>query len=119
MPVAIRLSRIGKKSEPFYRMVILDSRKKRDGACLENIGTYNGLTSEFVTFKPERFEAWVALGAQPSDTAKKLYRQYKNQKKETVAVAKTAEKASVSKAVKAKARVSEEQKSDDTPAKAA
>jgi small subunit ribosomal protein S16 len=117
MPVAIRLSRIGKKSEPYYRMVILDSRKKRDGACLENIGTINGLTGEFITFKPERFDAWVALGAQPSDTAKKLYRQYKNQKKETATVAKTTEKAP--KAVKAKARVSEEQKPEDTTTKSA
>ncbi len=115
MPVAIRLSRIGKKSAPFYRMVILDSRKKRDGACLENIGTYNGLTGQFVTFKPERFEAWVALGAQPSETAKKLYRQFKNQKKETE-VSPKATTAAASK--KAKARVTPEEKSPETSAKA-
>lgn len=77
MPVSIRLSRIGTKHKPFYRMVAVDSRKKRDGASLEVIGTYDGLKDEFVTFKPERFEAWVAQGAQPSDTAKKLYREYK------------------------------------------
>jgi small subunit ribosomal protein S16 len=77
MPVSIRLSRVGTKHKPFYRMVVLDSRKKRDGACLENIGTIDGLKGEFVIFKPERFDAWVAQGAQPSETAKKLYRQYK------------------------------------------
>ena len=58
-------------------MVVLDSRKKRDGACLENLGTLNGLKGEFITFNPERFDAWVAEGAQPSATAKRLYRQYK------------------------------------------
>lgn len=111
MPVAIRLSRIGTKSKPFYRMVVLDSRKKRDGACLENIGTYNGLTSEFVTFNPERFDAWVALGAKPSDTAKKLYRQYKGQKK-TETVVKTAAK--TPKVAKAKAAVVSEEQTQKT-----
>lgn len=116
MPVAIRLSRIGTKSKPFYRVVVLDSRKKRDGAYLENIGTYNGLTREIITFKPERFDAWVAQGAQPSDTAKKIYRYYK-QKQSSVA-AKPVEKAP--KATKAKARAAaapEEQPSADVSAK--
>ena len=77
MPVSIRLSRFGRKDLPFYRVVVVDSRKKRDGEFLETIGTYDGLKTKLVTFKPERFDAWVKLGAQPSDTAKKLYRLFK------------------------------------------
>ncbi len=89
MPVSIRLSRFGRKDLPFYRVVVVDSRKKRDGEFLENIGTYDGLKTKLVTFKPERYDAWVKLGAQPSDTAKKLYRLFK---KEGVKVAKSEEK---------------------------
>ncbi len=77
MPVAIRLSRIGTKHKPFFRMVVVDSRKKRDGECLENIGTYDGIKGELVRFDAERYDAWVKKGAQPSDTAKKLYRLFK------------------------------------------
>ncbi len=83
MPVSIRLSRVGTKHVPFYRVVVVDSRKKRDGEVLENIGTYDGLKSSLVTFKPERYDAWVKLGAQPSATAKKLYRLF--QKKQGAA----------------------------------
>ncbi len=77
MPVAIRLSRIGSKHKPFFRMVVVDSRKKRDGEVLENIGTYDAVKGELVRFESERFDAWVKQGAQPSDTAKKLYRFFK------------------------------------------
>lgn len=79
MPVSIRLSRIGTKHKPFFRMVVVDSRKKRDGEYIENIGTFDTLKSTFVTFSPERYDAWVAQGAQPSDSAKKLYRLFKKQ----------------------------------------
>ena len=44
--VKIRLSRIGKKHVPFYRIVAVDSREKRDGACLENLGTFDGLNTK-------------------------------------------------------------------------
>ena len=83
MPVAIRLSRIGTKHKPFFRMVVVDSRKKRDGECLENIGTYDGLKGELVRFDAERYDAWVKKGAQPSDTAKKLYRLFKKKNAKT------------------------------------
>ncbi len=79
MSVSIRLSLIGTKHVPFFRIVVVDSRKKRDGAVLENIGTYDGLKTKLVTFRPERYDAWVKLGAQPSDTAKKIYRLFKQQ----------------------------------------
>ena len=77
MPVAIRLSRIGTKHKPFFRVVVVDSRKKRDGAVLENIGTYDALKGELIRFEAERYDAWVKQGAQPSDSAKKLYRVFK------------------------------------------
>lgn len=74
MPVAIRFSRIGTKHKPFYRIVVVDSRKKRDGAVLENIGTYDTLKSSVVRFDTDRYDEWVKRGAQPSDSVKRLYR---------------------------------------------
>jgi len=74
MAVAIRLSRIGTKHKPFFRVVAVDSRKKRDGECLDNIGTYDALKGELVRFDAELYNAWIKKGAQPSDSAKKLYR---------------------------------------------
>jgi len=100
MPVSIRLSRIGTKSKPFFRVVVVDSRKKRDGAYLENIGTYNTLKASFVTFQPERYDAWVAQGAQPSDSAAKLYRQFKRTNVTPVAAEEVVAKAPKKKAAK-------------------
>ena len=79
MPVVIRLSRKGTKHVPYFRVVVVDSRKKCSGEVLETIGTYDALKASLVTFKSERYDAWVQVGAQPSDTAKKLYRLYKKQ----------------------------------------
>lgn len=80
MSVKIRLSRIGKKKVPFYRIVAIDSRAKRDGACLENLGTYDALNSKFVTFNVEGIDKWVAKGAIMTDSVKKLHKQYGRQK---------------------------------------
>src|SRR5579872_2073222 len=80
MPVAIRLSRVGTKHVPFFRVVVVDSRKKRDGAVLEVLGTYNALKTELVNFKADRYEDWISKGAQPSDTAKKVYKLNKMKK---------------------------------------
>ena len=77
MAVKIRLARIGKKSAPFYRIVAIDSRKKRDGEFLEDLGTYDGLKTKLVHFHEERINHWISLGAQPSETVKKLHRMYK------------------------------------------
>lgn len=79
MPVSIRLSRVGRKDLPFYRIVVIDSRKKRDGKYLEIIGTYDGFKTRLVTFKPDRYDAWIKVGAQPTDTAKKVYRLFKRE----------------------------------------
>lgn len=76
MAVKIRLSRIGKKHAPFYRIVAVDSRKKRDGAFLEDLGTYNPLNTKLVTFHEERVQYWLSQGAQPTDSVKKIHKLY-------------------------------------------
>jgi small subunit ribosomal protein S16 len=76
MAVRIRLSRIGKKKAPFYRIVAVDGRKKRDGAFLENLGSVNGLNGEIVQYHKDRIEYWLTQGAIPSDAVKKLHREY-------------------------------------------
>ncbi len=77
MAVKIRLSRIGKKNNPFFRVVAIDSRRKRDGKALEILGTYNPHTGEFIQFHNERIEAWIKLGAIASETVKKLQKLYR------------------------------------------
>ena len=77
MAVKIRLSRIGTTNRPFYRLVAVDSRKKRDGAIIENIGTYDGLNAKIVLFNEPSYLNWISKGAQPTDSAKKVYRLYK------------------------------------------
>lgn len=77
MAVTIRLSRIGKKHVPFYRLIAVDSRKKRDGKFLDNIGTFDLLKGSVVRFDEECYNKWIANGAIISDAAKKVYRLYK------------------------------------------
>ncbi|MEX0682390.1 MAG: 30S ribosomal protein S16 [Dehalococcoidia bacterium] len=69
----IRLSRVGKKKQPAYRIVVTDQRNPREGAHLEIIGQYNPLTEPItLKFHEERAVHWLKVGAQPSDTAAKL-----------------------------------------------
>lgn len=77
MSVKIRLSRIGKKQEPFYRIVAIDSRKKRDGECLQDLGTYDVVGGKIVTFDEAGYQAWISKGALPTDSALKIYRMFK------------------------------------------
>ena len=68
MAVKIRLTRMGSKKKPFYRINVADSRSPRDGRFIETVGTYNPLVAENqVTLKEDRVLAWLADGAQPSD----------------------------------------------------
>jgi len=69
--IAIRLSRLGRKKAPFYRVVAVDSGKKAVGAVLEILGTWNPAKKEF-TIKKDEVKAWIAKGAQVSPTVKKL-----------------------------------------------
>lgn len=73
MAVKIRLTRIGAKKQPSYRIVVKEARSKRDGSYLENIGFYNPLTSPTtVTVNKPRFDWWMAHGAQPTQIVNKL-----------------------------------------------
>jgi len=77
--VKIRLSRIGKKHVPFYRIVVVDSREKRDGFFIENLGTFDAIKTKIVQFNEARINDWVSKGAVMTDTVKKIYKMYKTQ----------------------------------------
>ncbi len=73
MAVVIRLARHGAKKKPFYRIVVADGERPRDGKYLENVGTYDPLIDPAkVTLKTERIQYWVDQGAKPSDTVRSL-----------------------------------------------
>lgn len=72
MAVKIRFTRIGKKHAPVYRIVATDSRRKRDGKCLENLGTYNPMTKEIVQFHADRIDYWISVGAIVTDSVQRL-----------------------------------------------
>lgn len=72
MAVKIRFTRVGKKHAPIYRIVAVDSRKKRDGEYLENLGTYNPLTKEIVQWHTDRIAHWESNGAIATDAVKRL-----------------------------------------------
>lgn len=76
MAVKIRLARVGKTGAPTYRIVAIDEQKKRDGACLEVIGSYDPKHGSFAQFHQDRFEHWISKGAQPTDVVKKLKKLY-------------------------------------------
>ena len=71
--VKIRLKRIGAKKAPFYRVVVADSRSPRDGKFIEEIGTYDPMADPSIfTVDAEKVKAWLAKGAQTTDTVKAL-----------------------------------------------
>ena len=72
MAVKIRLRRMGAKKRPFYRLVVADSRAKRDGSVIESIGTYMPLEAEKFNVNKEAALNWLKKGAQPTDTAKNI-----------------------------------------------
>ena len=72
MSVKIRLSRIGKKGRPYWRIIAVDSRKKRDGAFLDDLGTYDPIKHEVIQISTERINNWVAQGAECSPAVVKL-----------------------------------------------
>ena len=73
MAVKIRLNRMGAKKNPFYRIVVADSRAPRDGRFIEEIGTYNPLTDPVeIKIDSERAQQWIKNGAQPTDTVRAL-----------------------------------------------
>ncbi len=72
MSVKIRLTRTGKKNAPSYRIVAIDSRKKRDGESLEILGSYNPITGQVMNFNQESVDTWIKNGAEMSDAVKKI-----------------------------------------------
>ena len=73
MAVKIRLTRLGSKKAPFYRVVVADSRFTRDGRFVEEIGYYNPLTEPAeIKIDAEKAQKWLKNGAQPTDTVKSL-----------------------------------------------
>ena len=64
----IRLTRMGRKKKPFYRIVVTDSRKRRDGSWIESIGYYNPMSEpEVIKFDTERLAYWKGVGAKLSE----------------------------------------------------
>lgn len=71
--VKIRLQRQGKKKAPFYHIVVADSRSKRDGKIIEQLGTFDPMTDpRTVVLDKEKVEKWIKNGAKPTDTVKRL-----------------------------------------------
>jgi small subunit ribosomal protein S16 len=77
MAVHIRLTRKGRKKQPFYRIVVADSHAPRDGKFLDIVGTYDPMQEPAVVkLDQEKIELWLGKGAQPSTTVKSLLKRY-------------------------------------------
>lgn len=77
MAVKIRLKRLGNRNRPFYRLAAVDERSKRDGAVIEELGTYNPVDKvedRQVKLKLDRCAYWLSVGAQPSETVASILR---------------------------------------------
>ena len=73
MAVKMRLTRLGDKKTPFYRIVISDSRTSRDGEYIDQVGTFNPLVNDSeVKLDNQKAEDWLKKGAQPTDTVKAI-----------------------------------------------
>ena len=74
MATRIRLKRLGRKNRPFYRIIIIDSRKRRDGAAIEEVGWYDPILKKEKNFtlEEDRILHWLSQGAQPTDVVKNM-----------------------------------------------
>lgn len=75
MAVRIRLKRVGRRHRPFYRVAVVDGRRARDSRVIEEVGTYQPIVpseEQQVSIKRDRIEYWLSVGAQPSDTVRRL-----------------------------------------------
>ncbi len=137
MALKIRLARGGAKKRPFYRIVVADSRRPRDGRFIERLGTYNPLLAkddeERVRLKVDRIKHWLDQGAKPSDRVATFLGQAeiipipkkknnpnkakpKAKAQERLAAAKEAEEAAAAAAEEAAAAPAEEAPAEETPA---
>ncbi|MBQ2711392.1 MAG: 30S ribosomal protein S16 [Clostridia bacterium] len=71
MAVKMRLTRMGDKKSPFYRVVVIDSHKARDGQYVDLVGTYDPIT-EAVRIDAEKAKKWISCGVQPTETVRSL-----------------------------------------------
>ncbi|MFH1810908.1 MAG: 30S ribosomal protein S16 [Pseudomonadota bacterium] len=77
MAAKIRLARAGAKKKPFYRIIVTDSRSKRDGDFLEQVGTYDPRpVPPAINLKVDRIKHWLSHGVQATDTVKRLFKQH-------------------------------------------
>lgn len=73
MAVRLRLTRVGSRKNPIWRVVVADQRSKRDGRVIETVGHYNAQTQpSTIVIDEEKVRGWLARGAQPSETVRKL-----------------------------------------------
>ena len=78
--VKIRMTRLGAKKRPYYRVMAIDERKRRDGRPLEFLGTYDPKPEvELINLRMDAIEAWIAKGAQMSDAVRNLVKKQKKQ----------------------------------------
>ncbi len=88
MAVKIRLARHGAKKHPYYRVVVADARAPRDGRLIEEVGRYNPLMNPaLIQLDLEKVDQWIARGAQPTDTVKRLIKVAKEGPVETAPAA--------------------------------
>lgn len=85
MAVKIRLTRLGKKKKPVYRIVVMNERDKRDGAALETLGTYDPIKDSIIQYHADRFTFWTERGAQPTDAVRKIMRSHARVAKQSAA----------------------------------
>lgn len=75
MAVRLRLTRVGGKKDPIWRVVVADQRAPRDGRIIETVGRYNAQTDpSTIVIDEERVKVWLSKGAQPTETVRKLLR---------------------------------------------
>ena len=75
--VRIRLTRMGKKKMPFYRVVVIDQKKRRDGAYIESLGFYDPIRDPALTrVDVDKAVEWLLKGAQPTETVRSLFRKH-------------------------------------------
>lgn len=80
MAVRIRMKKLGRTHRPFFRICIMDQQSPRDGKAIEEVGTYDPMVrekSKRVTFKIDRVDHWLSVGAQPSEKVAVLIRKFK------------------------------------------
>lgn len=126
MAVKIRLKRFGKKRTPYYRVVVMDSKTKRDGRAIEEIGKYHPTEEpSVIEINSERAQYWLSVGAQPTEQVAVLLKltgdwgKFKGDKDAKNTVKVSAGKASADEAIKAHSDHAEKLKAEKSAAKAA